>query len=74
MIENKEVAAEIEHKFRSCYQLLEDAILEVNKQCSEAEAKAFRQKVGTLFSGIVFDFLEPLYAAHPELKPPDWDD
>jgi hypothetical protein len=71
---DKEVAASVNSKLRDCYQILEDSILEVNKNCSDDEAKNYRQKVGTIFSTIVFDLMEPLYQEHPELKPEDWED
>lgn len=74
MVEDKDLAASINQKLRSCYQILEESILEVNKQCNEEQAKAYRQKIGSIFSILVFDLMEPLYQAHPELKPPDWEE
>jgi hypothetical protein len=74
MIEDKEVANNINGKLRSCYHLLEESICEVNERCGEEQAKAYRQKVGDIFSIIVFGLLEPLYEAHPELKPSGWND
>ena len=74
MIEDGDLAASVNSKLRSCYQLLEESIWEVNGQCDEEQAKAFRQKIGNLFSILVFDLMEPLYKAHPELKPPGWED
>lgn len=74
MIENKDLAASVNSKLRNCYQLLEESILEVNRGCNEEQAKAYRQRIGSLFSILVFDLMEPLYKAHPELKPSDWED
>jgi hypothetical protein len=74
MFEDKNLAASVDNKLRSCYQLLEESIWEVNKQCNEEQAKAYRQKIGGIFSIIVFELMGPLYEAHPELKPPDWED
>ena len=74
MIENKVLAASINSKLRNCYQMLEDSIWEVNKQCNEEQAKAYRQIIGNIFSILVSDLMGPLYEAHPELKPPGWED
>jgi hypothetical protein len=73
MIENEDVAANVNEKLLSCYRLLEESIWEVNKHCSEEQAKAYRQKITTLFSILAFELMEPLYEAHPKLKPSDWD-
>jgi hypothetical protein len=74
MIKNKDVAASVNSKLRNCYQLLEESIAEVNRTCDEEQAKAYRQKIGSLFTILVFDLMEPLYQAHPELRPSDWQD
>jgi hypothetical protein len=74
MIESKDVAASVNSKLRNCYQLLEESIVEVNRTCDEEQAKSYRQKIGSLFTILVFDLMEPLYQAHPELKPSDWED
>lgn len=74
MIENGKLAASVNQKLRDCYLLLEESISEVNQQCDEEQAKAYRQKIGGIFSILVFDLMEPLYKAHPELKPPDWEE
>ena len=74
MIENGKLAASVNQKLRSCYQLLEESISEVNQQCDEEQAKAYRQKIGDIFTILVFDLMEPLYDTHPELKPTDWED
>jgi hypothetical protein len=73
MIENDDVAATVSKKLHDCYRLLEESIWEVNKHCSEEQAKAYRQKITGLFSVLVFELMEPLYEAHPKLKPSDWD-
>jgi len=73
MIENEDVAASVNNKLHSCYRLLEESIWEVNKHCSQEQAKAYRQKITNIFSTLVFELMEPLYEVHPKLKPPDWD-
>ena len=56
-----------------CLQEMRDSIDTVKKTSSPEEALKYTKAVGLVAFRIVYDVLEPLYAQHPELKPPKWD-
>jgi len=72
MIENKNVASDVNQSLQSVYRVLEDSIRQVNEHCSAGEAEDYRQRIGKIFYTMIFDLWEPLYKQHPELKPEDW--
>jgi hypothetical protein len=45
----------------------------VNRTCPEAEWRAYKKAVGTIYFEMFLLVLEPLYKQHPSLKPPNWD-
>nr|WP_230947374.1 hypothetical protein [Burkholderia territorii] len=50
---------------------LDRSLLEVKASCPESEFVAYREFVSQLLTTMLIDFMNPLYARHPELKPPD---
>jgi len=42
--------------------------------CPPGEQKAYRDAISAVGYGLMKEVLEPLYAVHPSLKPPDWPD
>jgi hypothetical protein len=47
---------------------LNDSISDVAQRSPE-EAESYKRAVGFLLGGILLDVLNPLYKAHPDLKP-----
>jgi len=74
MIENEEVAAEVAAALREAYQVLDNSAALVRQRCSEAETNNYLQQVGNVLYELIFRMMEPLYKAHPELKPNGWTD
>jgi ubiquinone/menaquinone biosynthesis C-methylase UbiE len=74
MIENDEVAVKVAEALREAYRVLDDSAALVRERCSEAETKHYLQQVGNVLYELIFRMMEPLYRAHPELKPEGWTD
>jgi ubiquinone/menaquinone biosynthesis C-methylase UbiE len=72
MIENAEVAGKVDEALREAYRVLDNSAALVRERCSEAETKNYLQQVGNVLYELIFRMMEPLYKAHPELKPNDW--
>ena len=74
MIENAEVASKVDGALREAYRVLDNSAALVRERCSEAETENYLQQVGTVLCELIFRMMEPLYKAHPELKPDGWTD
>ncbi len=74
MIQNEEIAANVNQSLQGIYRSLEDSIRLVNAHCCAAEAEDYRHRVGNIFYTLIFEFFEPLYVSHPKVKPDNWDD
>lgn len=74
MIENPEVAAKVDEAVREAYRVLDNSAALVRERCSEVETKNYLQAVGNVMYELIFRMMEPLYKAHPELKPAGWTD
>jgi hypothetical protein len=74
MIENAEVAGKVDVALREAYRVLDNSAALVRERCSEAETKNYLQQVGNVLYELIFRMMEPLYKAHPELKPEGWTD
>ena len=66
---NKEIAAEISDLMLECSKKLDASIDRVMSTCSEDESKRYRHAVGELMGIMLLDVMNPIYRAHPELKP-----
>jgi phenylpyruvate tautomerase PptA (4-oxalocrotonate tautomerase family) len=53
---------------------LDSSIHLVRDQCAEDEFLAFRDAVGKVMGALVWNVLNPLYAANPNAKPAGYDD
>jgi len=51
---------------------VDESVARVKETCSAEEAAAYEKASGRVASAVVMDVLEPLYKAHPELKPHNW--
>jgi hypothetical protein len=74
MIENDEVAAKVSAALSEAYRVLDESAALVRERCNEAETKYYLQQVGNVLYELIFRMMEPLYQAHPELKPDSWTD
>ena len=74
MIENEEVAAEVDAALREAYRVLDNSAALVRQRCSEEETNNYLQQVGNVLYELIFRMMEPLYKAHPGLKPNGWTD
>ena len=52
---------------------LNQSIADVMSSCPDDEAFAYRRAVANVMAQILLDVLNPLYSAHPEIKPPELD-
>ena len=72
MIANVSIARQISELMLGISQRLDESIVLVQKACPPEEFKAYRLAVGKILGEILLETLNPLYAQHPELKPPKW--
>lgn len=56
-----------------CLRQMEESIVTVNNTSPPDEGLKYKNAVGLAAFRVIYDVLEPLYAQHPELKPPGWD-
>ncbi|WP_346268316.1 hypothetical protein [Burkholderia multivorans] len=47
------------------------SLLTVQASCPESEFVVYREFVSQVMSTMLTDFMNPLYARHPDLKPPE---
>jgi hypothetical protein len=73
MIKNADVAASVNQSLQDAFHILGESMVRVRRNCSEAEAASYGERIGDIFYIITFKLLEPLYEEHPQLKPPAWD-
>ena len=71
VIENRETAEHLSELLLSVNGQLIGSLAMVEKTASPNEFIEYRRRVGTLVNGVFESLLEPIYAKHPELKPPD---
>jgi hypothetical protein len=50
---------------------LNDSIIVVQEQCSPEEFKAYRLAVAKIMAEMLLEVMNPLYAQHPSIKPPE---
>jgi hypothetical protein len=50
---------------------LNNSIFVVEEKCSFEEFKAYRLAVGKIMGEMLLEVLNPLYAEHPSIKPPE---
>ena len=66
---DKEIAAEISDLMLECSKKFDASIDRVMSTCSDVEFKRYRDTVGELMGIMLLDVMNPIYQAHPELKP-----
>ncbi|MBN6731829.1 hypothetical protein [Burkholderia multivorans] len=71
MISDKQVASALNDMILQMGADLDRSLLTVQASCSESEFVAYREFVSQVMSTMLTDFMNPLYARHPDLKPPE---
>lgn len=74
MVSDPNTAKYISELMLRCLQEMTESIDTVKRTSSPDEALKYTKAIGLVTFRAVYDLLEPLYAQHPELKPPKWDD
>ena len=49
---------------------LDESVSLVLTNCSQEEVTKYRIAVGKIMGGMLLDIMNPLYAEHPDLRPP----
>jgi hypothetical protein len=65
------VAENVSKLMLDCGARLDESVALVGSKCSADEFAAYQQAVGKIMCDILFEVLNPLYKAHPSLKPPE---
>ncbi|KVM88947.1 hypothetical protein GR157_19460 [Burkholderia sp. 4701] len=71
MIENKHIASVLNDMILQMGADLDRSLQTVKESCAESEFIAYRDFVSSLLDTMLLDFMNPLYARHPDLKPPE---
>ncbi|MBU9680654.1 hypothetical protein KTF37_27765 [Burkholderia multivorans] len=71
MISDKHVATALNDMILQMGADLDRSLLTVQASCPESEFVAYREFVSQVMSTMLTDFMNPLYARHPDLKPPE---
>ncbi|RQR41281.1 MULTISPECIES: hypothetical protein [unclassified Burkholderia] len=71
MIDDKRIAAALNDMILSMGAQLDQSLRQVDETCPRHEFVAYREFVSQLLTTMLLDFMNPLYARHPDLKPPD---
>ena len=74
MISDDALAKQISDLMLDIFYRLDESCVTATKLCPTQEASVYRKSVGRVVGPIVLDVLQPLYNAHPELKPVNWED
>jgi hypothetical protein len=73
MVSNDASAKQIKELMLDIYTRLFESIPRIEANCTNREVEAYKDAVSKVMGSIVIDVLEPLYEAHPDLKPSNWD-
>ena len=69
MIENSEVAQHISSLMLEMSRKINESISFVKRECSAQEFEAYRKASAKVMGYILLEVLNPIYAAHPDMKP-----
>jgi len=67
----QEVAREISALMLDTTERLDRSVTKMRTQLPPAEFGTYGRAVGTILADIIMEVLDPLYAEHPDLKPPE---
>jgi hypothetical protein len=71
---NKETAAKISALMLDLSGRLDESVALVEQECEQDELVVYRRAVGNVLGEIWDGILNPLYEAHPEMRPDELDD
>ncbi|HDR9583657.1 TPA: hypothetical protein QDC22_001051 [Burkholderia stabilis] len=71
MIEDKRIATALNDMILSMGATLDQSLQQVRQTCPGHEFVAYREFVSHVLTTMLVDFMNPLYARHPDLKPPE---
>lgn len=74
MIKDPLVAQQVSDLMIEFQGRLNDSIIAVQENCSSEEFKAYRLAAGRVMGEMLLEVMNPLYARHPSLKPPELSD
>lgn len=69
MVENREIAFEINNRALEVSRLMNEIVVIAQAECSSEEMRVLKLAVGRVLGELLFEILNPLYRAHSELKP-----
>lgn len=69
MISDKQIALEISDRVLEVNHLLNEIVSLAQGGCSPEELSALKLAVGRVLGELLVEIVNPLYQAHPELKP-----
>jgi hypothetical protein len=67
----QDVAREISTLMLETTERLDRSVTKMRAQLPPAEFGTYGRAVGTILADIIMEVLDPLYAEHPDLKPPE---
>ena len=67
----RDVAREISTLMLETTEKLDRSVVRMRAQLPPAEFGTYGRAVGTILAEIIMEVLDPLYAEHPDLKPPE---
>jgi hypothetical protein len=72
MIENLDTARRVNDLLLEISGKLDESVALVQSTCSETTFISYRSAIGKVMGRIFFEVFDPLYKAHPNLKPPEF--
>jgi hypothetical protein len=71
MISDNQIASEISDRVLEVHRLMHEILLLAydSGRCSPEDLSALKRAVGGVLAELLLDMVNPLYQAHPELKP-----
>ena len=67
----QDVAREISTLMLETTEKLDQSVRRMRAELPPAEFGTYGRAVGTILADIIMEVLDPLYAEHPDLKPPE---
>jgi hypothetical protein len=70
VIADRDIAKQITDMMLDTAHRLDKSLAEVRDKCPQEEFHDYRKAVGRVLAEMLLEVLNPLFAKHPELKPP----
>ena len=69
MLMDRDIAVQISKIMLEMGSKLDDTVLLIKNNCSEAEFIIYRNRIGIVMGHILLEVLNPLYLEHPDITP-----